>query len=60
MRRALFKLKKSPAKMRKAIFDWLFPDVKKFINDIYAMPRDPSHFIKPPQPPYAIKDLLEP
>ena len=60
MRRLLFKLKKSPGKIRKALFELLFPDVKKFINDIYALPRDPSYFIRPPQQPQHIKDLLEP
>lgn len=60
MSRILFDLKKAPGKARKKLFEFLFPDVKKFINDIYAMPRDPSYFIRPPQQPANIKELLEP
>jgi hypothetical protein len=53
-------MKKKLAALRRALFKLLFPDVMHFISSIYAMPRDPSYFIKLPDPPHSIKELFEP
>jgi len=37
----------------------LFPDVQKFILDLYAMPRDASYYVKLPDLPENIKNLLK-
>ncbi len=44
--------------MRKRLMQWLFPDVIQFIQDLYAMPRDPSYFIHLPEVPPNIKELV--
>lgn len=46
--------------MRKFLMQLLFPDVIQFIRELYAMEKDPSYFIKLPQQPANIKELLEP
>lgn len=46
--------------MRKFLMQLFFPDVIQFINDIYAMEKDPSYFVKLPQQPDNIKELLTP
>lgn len=44
---------------RQRMMKLVFPDVIQFIRDLYAMPRDPSYFIKLPQIPYNIQELMD-
>ena len=44
---------------RKRLAKMLVPEVIQFIKDLYAMPRDPSYFIKLPQLPYSIQELVD-
>ena len=54
------KLRQARKKARKAILQTMFPDVIKFIKDLYAMEKDPSYYIKLPRQPHDIRELLEP
>lgn len=43
---------------RKSLLKLVYPDLVQFIRDLYAMPRDPSYFIKLPQMPPSIQELV--
>lgn len=43
---------------RAALVKLLYPELIQFIRDLYAMPKDPSYFIKLPELPSSIKALV--